>query len=83
MKTRRTLIHFWENSMPFDAQQLFDAALHLPEDQRYELVARLLEATPEELPGLSLDDEDLIAELDRRAADREGAVDWQVLRDED
>jgi hypothetical protein len=68
--------------MSFDAQQLFNAALHLPEDQRYELVARLLDSTPEELPGLSLDDEDLMAELDRRSADREGAVDWQELRDE-
>jgi hypothetical protein len=68
--------------MSFDAQQLFDAALHLPEDQRYELIVRLLDSTPEELPGLWLDDEDLIAELDRRSVDRIGAVDWPDLRDE-
>lgn len=69
------------NSIHFDVQQLFDAALHLPEDQRYELVARLLEVIPEQLPGLSLCDEDLIAELNCRASGREGAVDWRKLRD--
>lgn len=69
--------------MSLDAQQLFDAALQLPEAQRYELVARLLAATPEELTGLSFDDENLIAELNRRAADRDGAIDWQTLRAED
>lgn len=68
--------------MSLDAQQLFDAALHLPEAQRYELVARLLESTPDEVSGLSLDDEDFVGELDRRSLDREGSVDWQDLREE-
>jgi hypothetical protein len=74
--------------MSLDADQLFDAALELPDARRYELVARLLASTPDELPGLLLDDENLadenlIAELDRRAADRDGAIDWQALRAED
>ncbi len=68
--------------MQIDPQQLFDAALQLPEAERYALVSRLLESTPDELPGISLDDEDLIAELDRRFADRAGAVDWKDLRAE-
>lgn len=68
--------------MQIDTQQVLDAALQLPEAERYALVSRLLEATPDELPGLSLDDDDLIAELDRRFADRSGAIDWNDLRAE-
>jgi hypothetical protein len=66
--------------MQMDVQQVFDAALQLPEADRFALVSRLLQSTPDELPGLSMDDDNLIEELDRRFNDLEGAVDWNDLR---
>jgi hypothetical protein len=63
-------------------QQIFDAALALPEADRIALAARLLESASDDVPGLSIDDDDLIAELDRRFKDREGAIDWDDLRSE-
>jgi hypothetical protein len=61
---------------------LFEAALGLPEEERFSLVSRLLETMPTEDLGLSLEDEDLIDELDRRFADAEGEIPWSELRAE-
>lgn len=49
--------------------QILDAALKLSEADRLEIVTRLLETLPQDLPGLSMDDPDFLAELDRRAND--------------
>ena len=65
-----------------DCEAIFEAALKLPENERLTLVSRLLETIPDEPAGLSVDDPDLIAELDRRMADREGATPWRELRDQ-
>lgn len=64
------------------SNDLFDAALKLPEDERLILASRLLETVPDEPCGLSLDDPDLVEELKRRSTDREGTIPWSKVRDE-
>ncbi len=61
---------------------IFEAAIKLPEDQRLDLAMRLMDTLPPELDLLSLDDPNLVEELDRRAADDAGAIPWTQLRDE-
>ncbi|HEX4145707.1 MAG TPA: hypothetical protein VHY91_19530 [Pirellulales bacterium] len=46
------------------------------------LVARLLQTVPDEPAGLSIDDPDLVDELQRRSADLDGATPWSQLRGE-
>jgi len=58
------------------------SGIQLPEDERLHLASKILESMPEESPGLSIDDPDLIAELNRRAADLDGAMPWSQLREE-
>jgi hypothetical protein len=59
---------------------ILEAAMNLPENERLDLAARLLDSVP---PGiLSIDDPDLIAELDRRATDDSGAIPWSELKKE-
>ena len=55
-------------------QEILEAALGLPDDDRFQLVAQLLESFRNDSFGASLDDPDLPEELDRRFADTEGAV---------
>ena len=54
--------------------EILDSALKLPETDRLLIAARLLETIPDDIPGLSLDDADLLEELERRAQDTTGAV---------
>jgi putative addiction module component (TIGR02574 family) len=61
---------------------ILDAALRLSEDDRMLIVGRLLETLPAELPGWSMDDPELEAELERRSGDWEGAIPWEQLREE-
>jgi hypothetical protein len=68
--------------MQLNSDALFQAAIQLSEDERLSLASRILETVPEESTGLSIDDPDLVEELNRRAADMEGAVPWSQLRDE-
>jgi hypothetical protein len=42
----------------------------------------LLETIPVDDSAISLDDDSLVEELDRRFADREGSVEWSELRAE-
>jgi len=65
--------------MTGDSQTLLDAALQLPEADRLALASCLLESLPP-AATLSVDDPNLIAELDRRFADADGAVPWSDLR---
>ena len=62
--------------------EIVEAALQLSETDRLLIVSRLMATLPEEMPGLSEDDPDFLAELERRSGDREGAVSWDDLRDE-
>ena len=64
-------------------QEILEAALGLPEDDRFQLVTQLLESFPNDSFGVSLDDPDLLDELDRRFADTEGAVPLSKLWDND
>ena len=65
------------------AKDILEAALSLPEDDRFQLVAQLLESFPCDGFGLSVDDADLLQELDRRFADPAGAVPLSQLWDKD
>jgi hypothetical protein len=68
--------------MQLPTESVFEAALGLPENERLALVSRLLETMPVDDSGVSLDDDSLVEELDRRFADRAGSVDWSELRAE-
>jgi putative addiction module component (TIGR02574 family) len=68
--------------MPQNAEVLFEAALELPEDERLTLVSRILDTMPADSLTVSLDDPQLMDELERRFADSEGAIPWSELRAE-
>ncbi|MBS0207565.1 MAG: hypothetical protein JSS27_01295 [Planctomycetes bacterium] len=55
--------------MAASRDELLAACLQLPENDRLVLAEQLLGSLPEELPGLSLDDPQLLEELKRRAND--------------
>lgn len=61
--------------------EVLSAALGLSEADRLAIAVRLMDTLPDDSPGLP-DDDDFAAELDRRAGDFEGAVDWSDLRNE-
>ena len=64
------------------ADQAFEVAMRLPEEDRVALIGRLLETMPSRDFGLSPDSPDLLDELDRRFADQEGEIRWADLRAE-
>ncbi len=70
-------------TMQTDPQSVFDAVMQLPEAERLALVSRLMETLPPDDITLSLEDPDLIAELDRRFANQDEGVSrsqrWQHL----
>ncbi len=68
--------------MSSTADQAFEAAMQLPEEDRVVLVGRLLETMPAREIALSLDALNLLDELDQRFADREGEIRWADLRAE-
>jgi len=68
--------------MNANSNEIFAAAMQLPEADRFDLVSRLLESLPPDHAGLSIDDPDLEAELDRRFADLSDVVPWSELRNE-
>lgn len=65
------------------AEEILEAALSLPEVDRFQLVAQLLESFPNDRFGLSVDDAGLLEELDRRFADSADAVPLSQLWDKD
>ena len=68
--------------MPTDPQTILDAAMQLGDDDRMRLVSRLLESLPPEDSALSIEDPDLVEELDHRFDDDEGAISWPDLKAE-
>jgi putative addiction module component (TIGR02574 family) len=68
--------------MSDQVQALFDAALALPEAERELLVERLLESLPPGFPPLN--DEEMLAELERRHAEFEKdpsiAIPWSEVK---
>ena len=65
------------------AEEILAAALNLPEEDRFQLVAQLLESFPNDGFGASVDDDDLMEELDRRFADSTNAIPLSKLWDKD
>ena len=68
--------------MPENTNLLFEAAMQLPEEDRLSLVSRILDTMPAQDVTTSLDDPDLLDELERRFAHPEGAIPWSELRAE-
>ncbi len=68
--------------MQLSSDAIFEAALLLPEGQRLDLVARLMETIPEEDVTMSVDDPLLHDELRRRVNDGSESIPWSELRDE-
>jgi len=68
--------------MQLTPDSIFEAAVQLPESERLELATRLMDTLPANLELLSLDDPNLVEELDRRAADDAGAISWSQLKAE-
>jgi hypothetical protein len=56
--------------------------MRLPEEDRVALIGRLLETMPTREITLSLAAPDLLEELDRRFADRDGEIRWVDLQAE-
>ena len=57
---------------------LFEAAMDLPDDERLSLVSRIMDTLPPDDLTCSVDDEDLLAELNRRSSDPQDAVAWSL-----
>jgi hypothetical protein len=68
--------------MQSNADAIFEAAIQLSETERLNLVSKLMETMPEKTWALSVDDPELICELDRRFSESEGAVAWPDLKAE-
>ncbi len=60
--------------MPATREEILSAAMQLPEADRLSIAAQLLDTIPDDAPGLSMDDEGLLEELERRFNDKAGAV---------
>jgi hypothetical protein len=64
------------------AEELYQAIMALPDDQRWDLMDRVWETAPELEFGVDIDDPNLEKKLDERAADLKGSIEWSQLRDE-
>jgi putative addiction module component (TIGR02574 family) len=60
-------------------RRVVEAALKLPDSERLDLAARLLDTVPPD--ALSADDSDFLAELDRRFNDSSPTIPWAEIRD--
>lgn len=60
---------------------IFEAAMALPETERFALASRLFESVPDE-SAFSLSDAALIQELEDRFASLDGGIPWSELRAE-
>jgi putative addiction module component (TIGR02574 family) len=65
--------------MQSTSEMIFQEALKLPEPERLTLISRLMDTMPSDDSLLSLDDDSLVDELDRRFADSSGSVTWSEL----
>lgn len=68
--------------MGVDLQAVLAEALQLPEADRLTLVSRLMQSLPPSDIGVSVDDPELAAELDRRFAEGDEGVAWSKLKAE-
>jgi putative addiction module component (TIGR02574 family) len=70
------------NAVSENANTLLEAAMQLSEAERLLLASQIMDTLPAEDVTCSIDDPDLLAELDRRFADPEGALPWSELETE-
>lgn len=70
------------NDMSESRETVLKAALELEEGDRILLATQLMESVAENLPGWSVDDPELLEELERRSNDGSTAIPWDQVRDE-
>jgi putative addiction module component (TIGR02574 family) len=68
--------------MSLDSESIFNAALELSDDQRMALVLRLMDTIPDQGGTTSLNDAELVREIERRFADQAESIPWSELRAE-
>lgn len=62
------------------SQEILNSALQLPESERLFIASRILETLPDEVTMGAQNEDDYVAELERRAGDWQGAIPWSELR---
>ncbi len=60
-------------------EEVLKSAMELSEADRFQIATELIDSVAEEWPGWSVDDPDLIAELERRARDGLRCVSWDAV----
>ena len=68
--------------MSQNTNTLFEAAMNLSDDDRLSLASRIMDTLPPDALTCSVDDEDLLAEMNRRFSDPQGSVAWSELETE-
>jgi hypothetical protein len=65
-------------------QELYSAAMQLPPEERYQLAALILDDDSSGDDDFVFDVEapEVVAEMQRRLADRQGSMSWDMLRAE-
>ncbi len=65
--------------MAVTREELLQTAMELSDTDRLLLATDLIETVDEEIPGWSVDDPELHAELERRAADASPGIPWKTV----
>lgn len=66
--------------MPATRDEVLKSAMELSETDRLVLATELMETISDDLPGLSLDSPDLLAELESRASDGSPGISWEEVQ---
>lgn len=61
-------------------EEVLKSALELSDSDRLLLASELMETVPDNLPGWSLDNLGLIAELETRSTDESPRVSWETVQ---
>lgn len=62
------------------SQEILNSVLQLPETERLFIASRILETLPDEVTMGAQNEDEYVAELERRAGDWQGAISWSELR---
>ena len=68
--------------MNISRDQVLEAALQLPDDERLQLAGELLSSVSPEASAWCVDDPEFLEELDRRCQDGTPSVPWSQVRAE-
>jgi len=66
--------------MPATREDVLKSAMELSETDRLVLATELMDSVSDDLPGWSIDDPALAAELERRANDGSKGIPWEVVQ---